>query len=225
MRWSGRVSKSKMTPLGVLRQLAELARVPPEHHDFFFDEVSMHLQASHDLNGLAKGVLTNKSGAALQRAAVDLHEKLCDLKNDERQLIEGILNGRGKFIFERIAGDGFSRLLETTSQIARLLSLVAGKPQPRSPSQNPQTRKRGRKPGDVKDPAFQEFAWNLLISTRAARGKLTLEKTGGFGSLMDAIDLLAPYLPETFKPGSLRPATLQRIKTQCDKIFNALDED
>jgi hypothetical protein len=214
---------SSKTPLIPNRELAKLARVPPEHQDFFFREVSLHLQASHDLNLLAKGALGNERGAALRRAALGLHERLGDLKNGERKLIEDILNGRGQFIFERIAGDGFNRLLETTSQIARLLSLVAGKPQPRSPSQSPQTLKRGRKPGGTKDPASQEFVWSLLISTRAAGGRLTLEKTGRFGTLIDAIEMLTPYLPETFV--ALRPTTLQRIKTQCDKIFDALDKD
>lgn len=105
------------------------------------------------------------------------------------------MNGEGQFIFGSISSGGLAGLRETAYQFASLFSLVACKPQPRLLHQKSQPRKRGKKPGGVKDIIFQDFAFDLYNSTTTVGGKLTLEKNGRFGTFVDAIRLLVPHLP------------------------------
>jgi hypothetical protein len=63
-----------------------------------------------------------------------------------------------------------------------------------------------------------------MIFTRRARGGFTLEKNIPAGTLIEAIELLAPHLPRGFVPDPLPGSTLQRLKTWCDKIIINLDD-
>ena len=69
-------------PKAVLRRLAELARVPAEQRTFFFESVLENVQTARELDGLAKGVLATKNGAALQRTASYLEEMLSKLNQN-----------------------------------------------------------------------------------------------------------------------------------------------
>ena len=70
---------------------------------------------------------------------------------------------------------------------------------------------------------FQDFVFNLLISTRTAGGTLTLDKdVPSYGSLITAIKILTPYLPDGFVPRRFSSSTLQRLKTRCGQIQAAL---
>ena len=208
-------------PDNVLRQLAKLARVPAKQREFFFDEVRMHVQTACELNGLVKQGLATKRSKTLARAATDLYDTLGSLGNREGALINGILS-KGGFVFGKISNGGVTGLKEIAYQIALLSSLVTGKPRPRYPHQSPQQRKRGRKSGGVKNWIFQNFVFDLLISTATANGKLTLEKNGAFGTLIDALDMLAPHLPDGFVPQPLPASTFQRLKTRCERIRDDL---
>jgi hypothetical protein len=115
-------------------------------------------------------------------------------------------------------------LLETTYQVAALFSLLTGKPHPPYPHEAPRPRKRGRRKGGVKDYIFQNFVSDLLNSTKTAEGRLTLEKNIRVGTLIKAIKMLAPHLPLGLVPKRLPTSTLQRLKTQCDKLFAEVDD-
>jgi hypothetical protein len=131
-------------------------------------------------------------------------------------------------LFDSISRDGLEGLRKTAYQFDQLFSLVSGNPQSRLPHQTPQPRQRGRKKGGIKHPLFQDFVWELLISTKAAGGRLTLEKNyGAFGSLIDVITVLAPHLPPGFVPNPLSSfaATLQRIKTRHERIHVPVDQN
>jgi hypothetical protein len=76
----------------------------------------------------------------------------------------------------------------------------------------------------VKDWIFQNFVSQLYISTAAAEGRLTHEKHGPTGSLDEAINALAPYLPNGFVPTRLPGSILQRIKDACIRVEKEADE-
>ena len=76
----------------------------------------------------------------------------------------------------------------------------------------------------MKDSIFQNFVCALLIFTKRARGRFTLEKNIGIGTLIEAIEMLAPHLPDGFVPEHLPASTLQRLKTWCDQINVDLDD-
>jgi hypothetical protein len=95
-------------PKEILRRLAELAHVPGEQRTFFFESVLANVQTAHELDGLTKGALATKNGAALRRTAVTLLEVLSKLNQDEREFFEGILSGKSKFLFARISTGGWT---------------------------------------------------------------------------------------------------------------------
>jgi hypothetical protein len=157
-------------------------------------------------------------------AALTLYDTLGSLKSYERELIEGIFGGKARFLFGRISSGGTAGLEQTAYQLALLFSLVAGKPPPRLPSQPWEPTGVGRRSGAVKDWIFQNFVWDLLLSTSTAGGRLKLEKNIRKGSLIEAIKMLAPNLPDGFVPDPLPGSTLQRLKDACSRAEQAVDE-
>jgi hypothetical protein len=208
-------------PNEVFQQLADLGDVPVAQRKFFFDSVRTNVQTAWELDGLVKGGLANKRGATLLRAALTLYDALGNLNNDERDFIEGILGRTG--LFENISSGRVDGLRRTAYQFALLFSLVTGKPHPRYPHQGPKPRQRGQKPGWVKHPIFHNFAFDIYLSTKVADGNLTFDKNGPLGTWLDAIEMLAPYLPAGFVPEPFPGSALQRLKTWCDKTKVPLD--
>jgi len=82
----------------------------------------------------------------------------------------------------------------------------------------PQAHRRGRRRGTVKNPAFQVFVRGLFLAAVRAGGRYTLEKNMQKGTVIEAIDNLAPYLPDSFVPKNLPFSTLQRIKSTVSKL-------
>jgi hypothetical protein len=84
----------------------------------------------------------------------------------------------------------------------------------------PQALRRGRRPGTVKNRTFQSFVRGLFLAAERTGGRYTLEKNIGKGTVIEAIDILAPYLPDGFVPKNLPLSTLQRIKSTLSKRRN-----
>ena len=205
-------NKSPTVPNAVQHELAKLALVPPARRKSFFDAIRTNVQTAWELDSLAKGALANSKGATLYHAALTLYDKLGNLEPGERVLLEEILSNT-KFNFDRISGEGVDELRQITYELVRLFGLVTGKLTPLYSQQSPQSRKGGT--GTVKHPRFQKFVCDLLISTTAADGNLTLDVNGRSGTLIDAIKRLASYLPDGFDPSSLSFATFRRLKIRC----------
>ena len=83
-------------------------------------------------------------------------------------------------------------------------------------TQNRPTRvhRRGRPRGRVKNREFQVFVRGLFLAAQRAGGRYTLEKNIREGTVIEAINILAPYLPDGFVPKNLPFSTLQRIKSR-----------
>ena len=128
------------------------------------------------------------------------------------------------FIFGRISTGGVDGLLQTAQQLALLLSLVTGKsPLPFICPKGAKPRPAAGKSGSVKHWIYQDFVFNILISTTTAGGTLTLDKdVPSYGSLITAIKMLTPYLPDGFVTRRFYSSTLQRLKTRCGQIQAAL---
>jgi hypothetical protein len=214
-------------PDNLLRQLAEIGCVPSEQHEFFFESVRANVETASQLDGLV-GRLAIKRGKTLAGASLALYDALGNLNNSERQLVEATLSD-GKFIFKRISSEGVQGLEQTSYQLALLFCLLTGKTPPRLPHQSPEATSRGRRSGAVKNWIARNFVYDLLISTTTAGGALTLEKNVGRGSLVDALHLLAPHLPNRLALSRLSSSTLQRVKDACSRttqsIADELDRD
>jgi hypothetical protein len=216
-------------PDDVLERLADLGHVPATQRECFFESVRMNVQTACELDGLGRLGLANKRGESLAHAALALYDVIGNLNERERSSIERILEGKAKFIFHRISNEeineGINGLEEAAYQLALLFSLVTGRPRPRVPSQPPDPPVAGRKSGTVEHWAFQNFVSDLLISTTAANGRLTLSRTYRTGSLIKAIDVLKPYLPDHFVPTPLPTRTLQRVKDACSRAYEAVPDN
>jgi hypothetical protein len=66
-----------------------------------------------------------------------------------------------------------------------------------------------------------EFTLNGLLDVRAAGGRLTLDKNAGTGTLVEALGLLRPHMPQRFIPNKLPLSTLARVKALDEKIATA----
>ena len=218
--------RPRPVPNDVLQQLADLGHVLAAKREFFFDEVQMHVQTACELDGLAKQGLTSKYGKNVAGAALALYDALGNLTNRERELIEKILKDKASF-FDRISSGGVGGLEQTIYQLARLTNLLTGKPPPRYPDQPPEPAQPGRRSGTVKNAIYQEFAWQLLLSANAAGGRLTIERNIGTGSLITALNTLAPYLPDSL-PKKLSPSTLERLRVRLSRVsrdYQALEDE
>ncbi len=76
----------------------------------------------------------------------------------------------------------------------------------------------------MKDSIFQNFVCDLWISTTVAGGKLSFEKTTPRGTLIKALEMLAPHLPNGFVPKALPASTLQKLKNLCNRAKTAADK-
>jgi hypothetical protein len=215
-------SKAPTLPDNTLRRLAEIGRVPLEQHEFFFESVRGNVETACQLDGLGEG-LSTKRGKGLANAAIALYDALGNLNDSQRRLVEATLSD-GKLIFDRISSDGVKGIEETIYQLSLLLCLLTGKSHPRFPDRLPPSPSRGRRSRSVKNPIAQNFISDLLISTTNAGGALTLEKNIGGGSLIDAVGLLAPYLPNRLALSHLSTSTLQRIKDACSRAQRSADK-
>ena len=72
--------------------------------------------------------------------------------------------------------------------------------------------KKNRRSGKWEERVRKQFVSGLLDAACAAGGNLGVNRRNGGGSLVDAVELLQPHLPELFQHG-LSPGTLKTIKT------------
>jgi hypothetical protein len=203
------IASSAQAPVteNVLRELADLAKVPDEHRSLFFDGVREAVRLVWERRE-AMTTLTEDISRPLENAASRFYDLLGKLTQGQRELVEGCLAER-TCAFDRINGAG--GVLEAAYQLADLFCDLTGKSPPRYPHMTAEPRQRGRRPGAVRNWIFQDFVFQLLLYTYEAGGKLTNHKTFRKGTLAQALRLLSPYLPDRFVPKAPPYTTLQRI--------------
>ena len=72
-------------------------------------------------------------------------------------------------------------------------------------------QKKDRRSGKWKETIRKQFVTDLLDAVEAAGGSLGLDSRNGGGSLVEAVSLLRPCLPDLFRHG-LGASTLKKIK-------------
>ena len=209
---SSRIERARRNALAptskALLALADLSDVPAEHRASYFRAVRANVQTACELDGLTKGGLAKRKRTALHQAARTLYDTLGNLNRREREFLKNILNDKAEFSFDE------DELERAAYQLAKLFSVATGRALPRRAEQS---RQGGR--GTLKHPRFQKFICDFLISTTAAGGNLTLNKNGRDGTLIDAINMLGPHLPNSFNSEALSFSTFQRLKTRCKAGF------
>jgi hypothetical protein len=200
----------------VALRLAGLALVPDKEHDSF----------CYLLCGTVQRVWSRarraKPGPALVRAAEatrTLHEALGSLNKEDRDWVEGLLA-------QHPATDTDGWLPETVSLLANLFSSAVGNsPPPDHPGGGARPDQKGRRRGTVKNVIFQDFVSDLLTNAGATGGDFTFDKNYEMGTVLEAIRILTPHLPEGVCPKKLPMGTIQRIVTRYRKVLPDIEID
>jgi hypothetical protein len=212
-------TRTSSVPDEVLLQLASLARVPADEREGFYDSVRDGVQTAWELDELANsGHAWKKSGTLVRaaKAALNLYEELANLKQKESDWVQKILDQS-----QGLLGEKVSESRSAAHQLATLLNLAVGEPPSVVVSRPHQA---GRKSSAVKNPNLQNFVFQLLIYARTSGGNLSHEKNIGRGTLLPAVKLLVPYLPEGFEPNSLSMSTYQRLKKSLRETERAVEK-
>ena len=172
------------------RRLPELARVPQANRSWFSDAVFELVLDVWDKEYIRR----TEQDEALSRAIDSLQsarQALADLDEKYRK------KHRKHFWWWQIS--------KIETGIDRFFQEISVEPARR------RAHRRGRRPGAVKNRAFQDFIHKLGRAAKSAGGRLTLQKNRETGTLIEAIHALAPHLPDGFVPKPLPVSTLQRI--------------
>jgi hypothetical protein len=78
-------------------------------------------------------------------------------------------------------------------------------------------RQRGRPLGTVTNRPFRVFVLKLHQNARSCDGKLTFDRKKEAGTLIQALELIRPCLPDGFIPNHLPYTTIERILSPLKK--------
>jgi hypothetical protein len=198
-------------------RLANLARVPPEQQEQFFDLLHWTVTLVWMRDRRALGT---KAGTALDRAAQaarTLHEAVGDLNRDDREWVENLWARTPwyKEWLRELPGTGY--------RLAHLFSTAVGKSPPRAPGEPTPPHQKTKRGRTLKDVIFRDFVRRLWLVAAESGGNFTFDKNQKKGTLIDAIDILGPHLPKDVVPIPLPFRTIQRIKTNFDAPLADID--
>jgi hypothetical protein len=193
--------------LQIDKRLAELARVPEENRDGFrlavFD--AMIEAWEHDASrGMAVSLNQNEVLSRAKNALRAARQALADLEEECERV--GPL-GRGGLAESQF----WWRLPQLTAAIEQEMDRFFEWTQEATEPPRPRAHRKGRRPGTVKNPSFRVFLRKLRNAAKANGGRLGLQKNIPEGALLEAIEIVAPHLPEGFVPKRLSASTLQNI--------------
>jgi hypothetical protein len=179
-----------------LAKLIEIARVPKERRDGFWWAIGDALLDCLLTQGDVHANLALQKNASFANAVNALKSERQALAHIDESAREAF---RGRILVAQHGIDEFLTALEGLKQ------------EPRQPLRVDPPRQRGRPAGTVQNSASQDFVNKLLECASLNGGTFTLEKNIERGTLIEALELLAPYLPKGVDPEKLSPSTLQRI--------------
>jgi hypothetical protein len=178
-------------------QLAELARVPEEKRERFLLALFSAVIDVWEHDSSRNMVAALKENEALSRATGVLRvarQALADLDDEYKKL-------RPRGLAEASV---LGRLQEVTSEIEQgmvsFFTLMAEEIAP----PRPRVHRRGRRPGTLENPRLRHFLRELRRAANAHGGRLGLQKNLEKGTLLEAIEIVAPHLPAGFVPSACR---------------------
>ena len=183
----------------VLAQLADLARVPNETREYFYSWIRIILLGVGPSRATPPPISVSLSRAA--KALRVAREALANLDESERQRV---LSRRSEFTFW---GDS-----ELEFQIELLLFCTEGRLDPI----RRRAKYRGRHPGAVENRRLRELIHELFWTAEISEGQFTVDKHSGDGTILKALDVIAPYVIAEILPKKLplSISTIQRIKKE-----------
>jgi hypothetical protein len=185
-----------------LRRVADIARVPPGQRDRLAGAIlDVVLDAWENNDEQEAASQLGSTNAALSRAIEALRaakRALADLDENDREGLSWPIS-------------------EIEGGIDRLFEWVVGGPKLTQPQSGPKPTRRRRPVGSITNWPFQIFVRDLLLAASGCGGRLTLNHTNETGTLIDAIEILRPCLPERLVPRALPLTTMKKIKAKSAK--------
>lgn len=208
----------------VLEQIAELANVPIGERGLFFNWVRDTVE-----DAVKRPRRAAKPGQALLKAADAaraLNEAVCSLTKEDREWVRRVSTSHPWLSEEpwlrvaKGAHDLAELEIDELNRSVHLLEVLFKTSISKSPTFGPGmavlSEKKGRKRGPGAHLHLQNFVRSFLICVSKAGGTLTLDKNKNTkkGTLVEALEMLRPYLPEGLIPKVLPLSLIQIIKTQ-----------
>jgi hypothetical protein len=207
-----------------VKRVAELARIPPNEREPFCDYIGDTVEMVWKLDRRA---ISSKSGDALVKAAEAaraLNEAVCSLKNEDRKWVNVVADRHPSLSQEqRIRGttadDQFqiNELNYTVWLLATLFNFAVNRSSPVVSGKVGVPGRRSKKSGIGKDMMFEFVLRRILTATAEAGGRLSFNKNSCDGTLVEALALLRPSLPQDVIPKALTRWVIQEIKTKHAK--------
>ena len=210
----------------VMREVREIARVPKDNHVRFVRLLEQCIRSADDESRVRRG--QSASAGAIKadffepvvRAAKELRIALERIQGDHLAAGEAPRSAAAQLFFNYAMQRQF-RFRDATHPIEALLQTLALDTVIEASDHASQQAGRwlskpGRKKGTGK-PAFDMFVMRLLAAAETNGGKLTIYKTAYHddqwaGSLLQSIQRLRPFLPETnFLPRTRLGSSLDSI--------------
>jgi hypothetical protein len=206
-------------PDAVRKAVADLAKVPPENRDEFYDVIQLPIRLIWETDRRANGIAAGKALNKAAKAAREFAQAVNHMSEEDHEWVKQLWTKAP--LYRR----AIPHLEGTASALAQLFSLAVGKAPLQDWSGTP--RGRGRRPGDIKNLAFQEFVHHLVLVTEEwSGGQLTFDKNYKERStLLKAIKILGDFLPPGVVPTHLPLSTIQRIKTDPGRYTGLPDID
>jgi hypothetical protein len=213
----------KYVPTDVVRKLAHLTKVS-NYEVFQKGIVSAVLDAHVDFITFPKQVYKKEFVNRLdklQRRAVLLAQEIDSLlhtQNPATLLAEEALSK----VLDATARRRENSDLYALSEFQAIASILAHMVD-RTKYVYRELQERGRPAGAAGSGIGRDhFIMRLEFATRAARGKLTLDKNAKEGTLIDALEILRDHLPRGFVLRSVHPySSYQRILTRARSKWNS----
>jgi hypothetical protein len=204
-------------PTDVALRLADLAHVPPEQREQFFDLVHWTVALAWMRDRRALGTTAGAALVRVAEAARTLHQELGKLDPIDRNWIERLWRRTPWY------KDWLLDVPETVFRVAHMLSSAAGMSPPRATGVAAPPHQKSDRDRTRKDVMFLDFVRRLKLVVSESGGELALDQNYDKGTLIDALDLLKPHLPKGVVPDRLPLGTLKKLK--ADSILDAPSAD
>jgi hypothetical protein len=194
-----------LPPSEALR-LADLAHVPTERHEQFFDYVHWTVALVWMRDRRAVGTSAGAALVRVAKAARTLHKELSKLDPVDRKWVERLWRRTPWY------KDWLRDFPEAVFRLAHLFSSAVGMSPPRVTGVAASPYQKSDRWRTRKDVMFLDFVRRLRLVVSESGGELTLDQNYEKGTLLDALHILRPHLPNGVVPEKLPFGTLKKIK-------------
>ena len=201
-------------PKSVALKIAKLFRMPKAYRDEFCDYLTDRVEGIWKRDWRATPL---KPSSSLRRAADatrTLQRAFDSLPKKDREWVDSMRAS------SQLWGEGLPALDTTVMNLALVFNHAVGRPSP-TPRKSVELNERlGVRTLGVKNQMFKEAVMMLMGAAVEHRGKYTLDSNTGRGTLIDALNMVGPYLPPGLVPAphELPAGTIQKIKRHFEQM-------